>query len=86
MFDLTCFIYGNRYMTIVRHDKSDYYRGTPWGEVLNPLRYQINFGIPPRFTINKNAKWNMRLSNLTWKLWGKRAYEKRRTRNTGEST
>lgn len=66
------------HLYIVRHEKADYHRGTPWAEVLNPLRYQINFGCPPRFTINKGAKWNMRAANLAWKLWGKRAWEKKR--------
>lgn len=83
MFDPSSFIYGNRYITIVRHERADYYHGTPWLEAINPLRYQINFGVPPRFTINKGAKWNRSISNLTWRLWRKRAWEKRRENSDG---
>ena len=78
MFCSESVIVCTKHLYIVRHEKADYHRGTPWSEVLNPLRYQVNFGRPPIVTINKGAKWNRWLSDLTWRLWRKRSWERKR--------
>ena len=82
-FDPHTVIVSRSLLYIVRHEKADYYTGTPLGERLNILRYQITLRLRGhRFTINRNAiaaKW---FSNCNWWLW-KRAYVER-NRRTGE--
>lgn len=50
-----------------------------WREVLNPLRYQISVGRGPgRFwTWNDDAWMNRAVSNLWFRVWGYRKYQKR---------
>lgn len=74
---------GNR-LFILRHESADHYQGTPWPEVLNPLRYELSFFSRTRFAfkINRGGKWNMRWANFNW-LWKRRyreAFPRRRDR------
>ncbi len=58
---------------ICRHESADHYRGTPFGEVVNPLRYQIGIGRGPGeyWTWNRNA-WIWRAwQNLRFRLFNK---------------
>lgn len=51
-----------------------------WREVLNLLRYEVHIGPGPGrwwISVNRDAWLDIKLSNLTWKLWGKRRFEKR---------
>lgn len=52
----------------------------PRTERWNPLRYEIGFrtvrGGPVRFRINRKGKWERALSNFTWRLWRKRAWQR----------
>ena len=69
-----------KYFQIWHHQSADVPRKyVTWGEVLNPLRYEIAFGRGPGryWHLNNDAIWNRRLRNLTWRLWGKRRFERR---------
>lgn len=73
-------IFNAKWLQIWHHQRADVQREyVTWIEVLNPLRYEICFGAGPgRYChINEDAWLNMRLSNLTWKLWRKRQFKKR---------
>lgn len=60
-----------RYIYIVRHEKGDYHCGTPWKQRINPFRYQIsirNKYNTKRFTINKNGRFHINVSNFIYKV------------------
>jgi hypothetical protein len=75
MFQPLSVILSLRYLYIERHEKSDYYNGTPWRERLNPLRYEvlIKWGGArngKRIYINKGGKFHRAFSNFIWRLRG----------------
>lgn len=74
MFDPTEFIVSARWGYIVRHTRTDYYRGSPLIERLNPFRYEIGIGRgrPCRFIWNRKAWMQRRWSNFNWWLWKRR--------------
>lgn len=71
MFCPHTIIYNSKYLYVVRHEKSDYHHGTPLGQRLNPLRYQITIfpRTPHRITINKGGRLNILWSTINWYLW-----------------
>jgi hypothetical protein len=54
--------------SIIRHEKTDYYNGTPWREKLNPLRYAFGALLPSgrMIRINRGGKWERRRADLFW--------------------
>ena len=60
----------------------------PLTERLNPLRYEVGLrwphrNAPVRWCINRNGKWHRAFSNLTWRLWRKRRWERSRSADDG---
>lgn len=80
MFDPTTHVAGGRSWSLIRHDGCDYHRDVPLRIRLNPFRYQLNIGKPPRFRINRDGAAHMWISNLAWRLWGRRLWERNNTR------
>lgn len=74
-------VYEGRFVEIWHMQRADVRRQyVTWREVLNPLRYYFWFRRSKYakvfLKINEDAKWNRKLSNLTWKLWGRRRFER----------
>lgn len=77
MFCPETIVLNSRWLMIIRHEKSDYHHGTPWGQVLNLLRYElVFFPGPNHFDINDMGWLARAWSDLNWRLW-KRQTEKR---------
>lgn len=68
---------------ICHHGRGDVrWECRPRAERWNPLRYEVGLrwphrNSPVRFRVNRDGKWNIAFSNLTWKLWRKRRWESR---------
>lgn len=79
MFDPTACLITARYLHIVRHEGCDYHVKPPLRVRLNPLRYEVGIGkIGRRWIVNEDGLWNRRVSDLTWRLWRRRASERSR--------
>lgn len=78
MFDPTSFLANGRWGYICVHTGADY-NWPPRRILFNPLRWQIGIGRtrPCRIVINKDGRWHRHLSNLTWRLWRRRLWERR---------
>lgn len=69
-----------RYVQIWHHQIADVNRRyVSWGEVMNPLRYEVCVGSGPGsyWHINEDAALNRRIRSVTWALWGRRRFERR---------
>lgn len=82
MFDPTAFIANGRFGYICCHTGADYTRRPPARVLWNPLRWEVGIGLsrPCRFRMNRNGALHRNLSDLTWKLWRKRQWEKKRAK------
>lgn len=78
MFDPTCMIADTRWGYITCHMKADYHGKIPRRELWNPLRWQIGIGRrrPCWIVLNRKGKLYTRFSNLRWRLWRKRRWER----------
>lgn len=74
MFCPSTIVFSSRLVNVTRHEKSDYHCGTPLGQRLNLLRYQITIwpGTPDHITINKDGRLARKWSDLNWRIWKKR--------------
>lgn len=79
MFDPTCIIANGKWGYIKVHTGCDYNRTPPLIRY-NPLRWQIGIGRgrPCPIVLNNGGELYRRFSNLCWRLWGKRRFERRR--------
>jgi hypothetical protein len=70
MFDPSEFVGNFWFGYITRHCRSDYMRGSPLAERMNPLRYEIGIGRhrPCRFVWNRDAWMQRRFANLIWRF------------------
>lgn len=82
MFDPTEFIANGRFGYICCHTGNDYHRGAPILVRWNPLRWQIGIGRdrPCWLVLNRNGRLHRRWSDLTWRLWRKRRWERQRSK------
>lgn len=73
MFCPSTIVFSSRRLMVIRHERSDYHFGTPLGERLNLLRYQITLwpGTEHRRTFNQDGKLALHWSNFNWHLWKK---------------
>ena len=78
MFDPTCFIANGRWGYICAHTGTDY-NETPAFIRYNPLRWQVGIGRgrPCPIVLNKGGALYRRFSDLRWRLWGKRRFERK---------
>jgi hypothetical protein len=74
MFCPQTIVFSSKPLMIVRHERSDYHCGTPWAEVLNPLRYSFTLwpGTERWTTFNRNGWLARKLSDINWNVWKKR--------------
>jgi hypothetical protein len=78
MYDPIRVIKYGKFGHILRHESTDQ-RIAPWSERLNPLRIEVGIGLRPRRLIfNRGGCAHRKLSNLTWKLWRRRRWERTR--------
>lgn len=66
-----------KWMQIWHHQRADISREyVTWGEVLNPLRYEICIGPGPGryWHINNDAWMRVKVSNFWFRVWGHRKY------------
>lgn len=72
MYCPSSIILNSKIVFITLHTSADYYRASqiPWGERLNPLRYELIFApfTKHRTVINKDGKLATKFSNLIWGL------------------
>lgn len=72
MFDPTEVIAWRGHFYIVRHCRTDYMRGSPLIEKLNPLRYEIGFRLhrngPLVVRFNRNGTLAGKWSNLIYRI------------------
>lgn len=70
-----------KYLQIWHHQRADVDRKyVSWGEVLNPLRYEIAFGPGPGryWYINHDAWMWIAFANLWFRVWGHRKFKDKR--------
>jgi hypothetical protein len=75
-------VFDGRFVMIWHIQRADVPReSVTWREVLDPSRYEFWFKRSKYskvfLKINEDAKWNRALSNLTWRLWRRRAWERK---------
>jgi hypothetical protein len=72
-------VFRNRYVQLWHWQRADVRRQyVSWGEVFNPLRYELVFRWKDRalFTINDEGRWNLAFARLMWVIYRKRRWEK----------
>lgn len=74
MYDPTEWVGDFWFGYVCRHCRTDYMRGSPLIERLNPLRYEIGLGRkrPCRIVINRKGRWARKWSDFNWWLWKRR--------------
>jgi hypothetical protein len=63
-------VFDSKFVMIIRHENGDYYRGTPFLERVNLLRYELTIVTGAHhFVINRNGRLALHWANLNWFLW-----------------
>lgn len=81
-------IFKSRWLWIWHWQRADVRRQyVTWGEVLNPLRYEINlrWGQRGRLIINDEAWLNRVWDKITWRLYRRRLWERKHNRKENDN-